>query len=60
MESFRTEKYGGKNTYAGLLVYKNPFTRTNSDSNILATIEKADQVDFLEEDSSTSTGFHEK
>ena len=60
MESFRTEKYGGKNTYAGLLVYKNPFTRTNSDSNILATVEKADRVDFLEEVCSTSKGFHKE
>jgi hypothetical protein len=31
-------------------IYKNLFTRTNSDSDILVTIEKADQVDFLEED----------
>ena len=41
-------------------VYKNVFARTNSDSNILATVEKADRVDFLEEDCSTSTGFHEE
>ena len=43
---------------------KNPslrerFARTNSDSNISATVEKADRVDFLEEDCSTSAGFHE-
>ena len=36
------------------------FAHTNSDSNILATVEKADRVDFLEEDCSTSTGFHEE
>ena len=35
------------------------FAHTNSDSNILATVEKADRVDFLEEDCSTSAGFHE-
>ena len=35
------------------------FAHTNSDSNILATVEKADRVDFLEEDCSTSTGFHD-
>ena len=40
-------------------VYKNVFVCTNSDSNILATVEKADRVDFLEEDCSTSMGFHE-
>ena len=31
-------------------IYKIPFTRTNSDSDVLVIVEKADQVDFLEED----------
>ena len=60
LESFRTENYSAKHTYARLQVYENVFARTNSDSNILATVEKADRVDFLEEDCSTSTGFHEE
>ena len=60
LESFRTENYSAKHTYARLQVYKNVFARTSSDSNILATVEKANQVDFLEEDCPTSTGFHEE
>ena len=40
-------------------VYENAFAHTNSDSNNLATVEKADQVDFSEKDCSTSVGFHE-
>ena len=38
-------------------MYENVFAHTNSDSNILATVEKADQVDFLGKDGSTSAGF---
>ena len=38
-------------------VYKNVFVCTNSDSNILATVEKADRVDFLEEDCLHLPGF---
>ena len=58
MESFRTENYSAKQTYARLQVYENVFALTNS---VLATVEKADRVDFLEEDcSTTSTGFHEE
>jgi hypothetical protein len=37
-------------------VYENILIRTNSDSDILAIVEKANQVDFLEEDYSTSVG----
>ena len=59
LESFRTENYSAKHTYAKLQVYENVFARTNSDSNILVTVEKTDRVDFLEEDCSTSTGFHD-
>jgi len=44
LESF--ENYSAKHTYAKLQVYENVFPRTNSDSNILATVEKADRVDF--------------
>ena len=40
-------------------VYKNVLARTNSNANILSGVEKADRVDFLEEDCSTSTGFHD-
>ena len=43
---------GTKDSY----IYENIVVHTNSDSNILATVEKADRVDFLEEDCSTSTG----
>ena len=39
--------------------YDNIFAFTNSVSNILATVEKANQVNFLEEDCSTLAGFHE-
>ena len=60
LESFRTKNYSAKHTYAILQVYENVFARTNSVSNILATVEKADLVEFLEEDYSTSTGFHEE
>ena len=59
LESFLIENYwyaAAKHAYA---VYKNVFTRSNSVSNFLATVEKADRVDFLEYDCSTSTGFHE-
>ena len=55
----QTEDYSAKHTYARLQVYENVFARTNSDSNILVTVEKTDRVDFLEEDCSSSTGFHE-
>ena len=58
LESFRTENYSAKHSYARLKVYENDFARTNSDSNILNTVEKADRVDFLEEDCSTSTGLY--
>ena len=60
MESFnfKTKNYSAKHTpYARILVYENVFAHTNSDSNILATVEKADQVDFLGKDGSTSAGF---
>ena len=57
LESSRTENYAAKHTYARLHVYKNSFARTNSDSNILVTVEKADRVDFSEDD--CTTGFHE-
>ena len=36
-----------------------PTQDSNSDSTILVTVEKANQVDFLEEDCSTSAGFYE-
>jgi len=40
-------------------IYKNVFARTNS---VLATVEKADRVDILEDDGTTyiSMGFHEE
>ena len=60
LESFWTENYSAKHTYARLLVYESVFARSNSDSNILATVEKADRVDFLEEDYSTSMGLHKE
>ena len=46
LESFRTSNYSAKHTYARLQVYENVFARTNSDSKILATVEKADRVFF--------------
>ena len=36
-------------------IYDNIYARTNSDSNILATVEIADRVDFLEEDYSSTS-----
>ena len=59
LESFRTENYAAKHAYARLLCQQQRFARTNSDSDILATVEKADRVDILEDDCSTSRGFHE-
>ena len=36
-----------------------PFQDSYVYKNILATVEKADRIDFLEEESSTSMGFHD-
>jgi hypothetical protein len=58
LESFRTELFS-KTYLRKTLSLRQRLARANSDSNILATVEKTDWVDFLEEDCSTSTGFHD-
>ena len=60
LKSFRTENCSAKIPTQDSKSTRTFVACTNSDSNILATVEKADRVDFLDEDCSTSTRFHEE
>ena len=59
LDSFRAENYSANIPTQDYISYETVFARPISDSNILATVEKAYGVDFLEEDCSTYTGFHD-